>query len=625
MHRNAARRADPVLARYARAPGHTGDRGSAHLRRRASGAPHRLVPVATVDQLSLDLIELLAENESDFGLRPIPREAVEHGEVFTRRWVVDLILDLVGYTSDRDLADLVAVEPACGSGAFLGPMVERLSASCSATGRELDEARGAIRAFDLLPANVKVSRRLVSDLLTSYRWPPDTVRAVTEEWIKEGDYLLRGRELGDVDFVVGNPPYIRLEDVPDDRTALYRRACPTMTGRSDIYIGFLELGLRSLVEGGVLGFICADRWMRNQYGRQLRKLIADGFSVDFTMPMHGVDAFEEQVAAYPAISILRRGSQGPAVVADTSRTFGRSDASKVLAWTRRRRRQPLSTPRFEIAELPHWFDGGGSWPAGSPAQLALIEDLNDRFNPLEDDATQTRVGIGVATGADGVFITTNSDLVEADRLLPLSMVRDTSSGVLDWSGHYLVDPWAPDGRLVDLDAFPRLREHYEQHASELGGRNVAGRRPLQWYRTIDKVDHSLTARRKLLFPDIKMTIHPVLDDGGLYPHHNLYYVVSNGWDLNVLGGLLLSRVAEAFVDAYAVKMRGGTLRFQAQYLRRIRVPPPDSIAAPRAKALSRAFEKRDAEAATGVALELYGIDRATWEASFGSDGLRNGS
>jgi adenine-specific DNA-methyltransferase len=48
-------------------------------------------------------------------------KAVETGEVFTKRWIVDLILDLAGYTSDRDLATLTAVEPACGAGAFLVP------------------------------------------------------------------------------------------------------------------------------------------------------------------------------------------------------------------------------------------------------------------------------------------------------------------------------------------------------------------------------------------------------------------------------------------------------------------------------------------------------------------------
>lgn len=46
-------------------------------------------------------------------------QAVEHGEVFTRRWVVELILDLVGHTVDRDLGALVAVEPACRSRSFV--------------------------------------------------------------------------------------------------------------------------------------------------------------------------------------------------------------------------------------------------------------------------------------------------------------------------------------------------------------------------------------------------------------------------------------------------------------------------------------------------------------------------
>lgn len=63
--------------------------------------------------------------------------------------------------------------------------------------------------------------------------------------------------------------------------------------------------------------------------------------------------------------------------------------------------------------------------------------------------------------------------------------------------------------------------------------------------------------------------------------------------MRVLGGLLLSRVAEAFVEAYAVKMRGGTLRFQAQYLRKIRVPDPAAISESDQVALSEAFDKRD--------------------------------
>jgi hypothetical protein len=98
-------------------------------------------------------------------------------------------------------------------------------------------------------------------------------------------------------------------------------------------------------------------------------------------------------------------------------------------------------------------------------------------------------------------------------------------------------------------------------------------------------------------------------------------VVSDKWDMPVLGGLLLSKVAEAFVDAYAVKMRGGTLRFQAQYLRRIRVPRPAEISADDRVALSTAFHQRDVDAATRVAVRLYGLTGRMADSINGSKGV----
>jgi adenine-specific DNA-methyltransferase len=186
--------------------------------------------------------------------------------------------------------------------------------------------------------------------------------------------------------------------------------------------------------------------------------------------------------------------------------------------------------------------------------------------------------------------------------------RKLATGQNTWGGTYLVNPWEQSGALVDLDLYPRLAEYFNRHGRVLRNRHVAGKAADKWYRTIDKVDHTLVDRPKLLFPDLKMTTHPVLEPGGLYPHHNLYYVVSDKWDLRVLGGLLLSKVAEAFVAAYCVKMRGGTLRFQAQSLRRIRVPSPDTLTATDQAELASAFDRRDAVAATEIAIRLYGLE-----------------
>ncbi|MGH3735266.1 MAG: Eco57I restriction-modification methylase domain-containing protein [Micromonosporaceae bacterium] len=535
------------------------------------------------------------------------KEAVQHGEVFTHRWIVETILDLVGYASHHDLAGMLIVEPACGEGAFLGPIVERLSASCRRHGHPLTEAIHAIQAFDLLDRNVQLSRHRVSEQLLRDGWDANQVDKVVGAWVGQGDYLLRDHEPESVEFVIGNPPYVRLEDVPNARMSAYRAACTTMGGRADIYIGFYEVGLLSLKPGGRLGFICADRWMRNQYGQRLRELVTSRFSVDMVLTMHDVDAFHEPVSAYPAITIVRNAAQGPAIVADTTRTFGPPQADEFRTWAAASDEPNVSTPSYHAARLPHWFSGGECWPAASPARLAVLEALGDRFRLLEDKATGTRVGIGVATGADKVFITHEGDRtdVEDDRLLPLAMVRDTVDGVLDWHGAYLVNPWNAERQLVDLHNYPRLARYFERHEAALRKRYIAAKEPHRWYKTIDKVDQTLTARPKLLLPDMKLTIHPVLDSGGLYPHHNLYYVVSDEWDMRVLGGLLLSKVAEAFVAAYAVKMRGGTLRFQAQYLRKIRVPDPSEITEADRAALADAFDRRDVQAATQAALRAY--------------------
>ncbi len=532
-----------------------------------------------------------------------------HGEVFTRRWVVELILDLAGYRAVEDLGASVIVEPACGTGAFLVPISERLVESCTKHGRSVADMGSAIRAFDVLDRNVDAAREAVAAQLVELGQPDDIAASLSSQWISQGDFLLGAGSDGplEADFVVGNPPYVRLEDIPTEVSDAYRSECATMRGRADIYVGFFEKGLSILGPGGRLAFICADRWMHNQYGERLRALVACEYAVDTIVAMHSVDAFEESVSAYPAITVLRSGRQGPAHVVEAADGFDATDSRRLMRWLDEGDDHIADGGCFQAARLDRWFEGSGHWPSGSPGALELISDLEERFDPLEDWRTGTRVGIGVATGCDDVFVVEDAAAVETCRLLPMLTARDIASGVPQWSGRHLVNPWE-EGRLVDLEAFPGLASYLRRHDSRIRARYVARNRPASWYRTIDRVDPELQTRPKLLLPDLKAAAHPVLDTGEFYPHHNLYYVVSDKWDLEVLGGLLLSDIANLFVGAYCVKMRGGTYRFQAQYLRKIRVPAPDSIDATAASALAEAFQSRDRTAATDTAATLYGIN-----------------
>jgi len=546
------------------------------------------------------------------------------GAVYTRPWVVELLLDLAGYAAPRNLVDARAVEPSAGEGAFLLPMVARLLAACRAQQRPWLDCRDSVRAYDIDAVALRQCRRKLHHLLATTGVGRADADVLLQAWLVEADYLLFvGRTIpraahppqlfdaiapAGVDFVLGNPPYVRVESIPEPQNSQYRQLFPTMRGRADLYVGFYEAALRQLRPGGVCAFICADRWMVNQYGELLRRHITEGFAVDLVLEMHQTDAFEEAVSAYPALTVLRRAAQGPAVVASATSGIESVAPARLVAHLTATRRGTTAAflPGLTAAHVPEWFPGGRPWTRTTPARTALLAYLEQHFEPLVSPATGTRVGIGVATGADAVFFTADPDLVEPGHQLRLARPADVRTGRLAWGGQWLITPWH-HGQLVDLTQRPRLQAHLAAHRAQLAGRHVAKKNPAAWHRTIDKIDAQLYRRPKLYIPDIKNTLFPVLDCGETYPDHNLYFITSDAWDLEVLGGLLLSDLGTFFVECYGVRMRGGYLRMQAQYLRKIRVPAPAAILPFQADALRAAFQTRDVAAATAAAVAVYGV------------------
>ena len=536
------------------------------------------------------------------------------GVVYTKRWVVELLLDLAGYTADANLVDAVAVEPSAGDGAFLGLMIERLTDSCERLGRPIADCRNSLIAYELDETSAERARTLAANILADRGVETSTVKGLAESWVRTGDYLFDSLAV-EADFVIGNPPYVRLEEIPEETVLLYRDAYPTMRGRADLYVAFFEAALRQLKSGGGCAFICADRWMRNQYGADLRELITSDFAVDVVIEMHNADAFHNEVDAYPAITVIRRQKQGRTLVASAGPEVenipsGTLAATLLKGMTGTKAAMPAG---LHAARVDSWFKGSDPWPCQSPEQLALLRRLEEEFPPLEAHA---RVGIGVATGNDKVFVTRDARLVEPSRLLKLAMAKDISGGTMNWSGHYLVDPWNSDG-LVRLEKYPRLHAYFEEHEDALKRRHTAIKSAHAWYKTIDRVTHTLTEKPKLYIADIKNILDPVLDRGETYPHHNLYFIQSDVWDLEVLGGLLISAIGQFFVESYGVRMRGGYLRFQAQYLRRIRVPDSKSLSKAQAGQLIKAFRNRDRHLATQTALTIYRITEGEMESAIG--------
>jgi hypothetical protein len=523
------------------------------------------------------------------------------GVVYTKPWVVSLVLDIAGYTDSRDLTSLTIVEPSCGGGAFLEEIIRRLCVSAAARKSFVPERMdGCVRAFDSDSDSVACSRDKVVAVLCSHGMRRNEAVGLAKEWVIVGDYL--ETEGLNADFVVGNPPYVRATEIAPNKRKTYCSHLDTMTMGCDIFIGFIEHGLAMLSEGGSLCYICADRWMQNAYGKALRGLVATDYHLDTIVRMHGVDAFEDDVDAYPAITKITHAGSGM-LFANCAPTFSPEDVPQLSKWLFSENHPFTSADAFAAAELDSITDDRVI-PLADPRRVQLVTELSERFPTLEESGVT--VGIGIATGCDKVFVVDEPDVVEPDRMLPLFYMRDYRRGYQ--KKRWLINPWNSDGSLVDLEAFPRLRRYLFGNEAILRKRHVARKHEDNWYRTIDKVNWNLVDRPMLLFPDLAAKPDPVYDDGSLYPHHNCYWLVSDRWNLNALGGLLMSDVAEFFIDALGVKMRGGTMRFQAQYLRLIHVPRPEEISPEVTRALSEAFVASDRARASKAASAAYGIE-----------------
>lgn len=538
------------------------------------------------------------------------------GAIFTRSEVVDFILDLAGYTEDQPLYKKRILEPSFGAGDFLLPIIERLLAAwrvARPNGSALGELADAIRAVELHHETFYSTQAAVVELLKHQGISSNDANALACCWLSQGDFLLTPLE-GEFDFVIGNPPYVRQELIPAPLLAEYRCRYKTMFDRADIYIPFIERSLSVLSDGGSLGFICADRWMKNRYGGPLRSLVAEKFHLKVYVDMVDTQAFHSDVIAYPAITIISREMPGPTRIAHRP-AIDRVTLTELSGLLTAHSLPKEVGPTRELAQVTN---GSEPWLLESFDQMALIRRLERDFPLLEE--VGCKVGIGVATGADKAFIGDFEALnVEQDRKVPLVTTKDIVSGEVEWRGLGVINPFTEQGGLVELGEYPLLRSYLEARRSVIAGRHCAQKNPLKWYRTIDRITPKLAARPKLLIPDIKGQAHIVYEGGELYPHHNLYYVTSDDWDLRALQAVLLSAVSRLFVATYSTKMRGGFMRFQAQYLRRIRIPSWADVPKMLRHELAEAAIKRDIQACNRAVFKLYGLNQEE-QSSLGGNG-----
>ncbi len=497
----------------------------------------------------------------DTGIAAWEHSESDKGQIYTRPEVVEFMLSAIGLNSFEDFKNARILEPSCGEGEFVVAIVKRLINQGN-TRPSIKQLEDKLLAVDLVGSSLDITKNKVASILEAKGYSAVDVASLLNNWFLSSDFLLE--DIGSkFTHVIGNPPYVRVENIPKNILEKYRKNFSTMTDRADLYIPFYEKSLSLLVEGGKLSFICTDRWTKNVYGKSLRRFISENYSLELFIDLYGVDAFEKKVMTYPAITQILKGKNDFTVLKHNT-NFSQDEAEEILS-VFKGESTALQVRKGIVDDLKPWL-------LGSSDQMALIRKLENGFPLLEE--TGCKVFIGAATGSNKVYILdreTAHDKIEKDRLLPVITANELKTGSIEWRGKYLINTYDENG-VIALKNYPKLASYLNENKEALSNRHVAKKDKVNWFKTIDRVYEDRANMEKLLIPDISSEAIVLHDKGDYHPNNSIYYICSNGWDLHALRVILLSNITKIFISAYSTKIANGYLRFQAQHLRKLCLP-----------------------------------------------------
>jgi len=253
---------------------------------------HQKDPLANdVDELGLDSIKKL-EKCLELAIPESDRKL--NGAYFTPDYVTSFIIAEVSPKEcHRNL------DPSCGCGAFLVGLTEYYRNEYGKAVR--DTVRENIFGADILDYNIRRSKLLL------------TVLALTHgEHLSDDDFNLYHRDSlradwGDNTFdnIVGNPPYVKFQDLSDeDRTFLSKRWDTISGGTFNLYFAFFELGHRLLAPDGKLGYITPNNYFTSLSGKSLRHWFQQRRCVSRIVDFSHVKVFDAQT--YTAITFVSK-------------------------------------------------------------------------------------------------------------------------------------------------------------------------------------------------------------------------------------------------------------------------------------------------------------------------------
>jgi type I restriction-modification system DNA methylase subunit len=348
---------------------------------------------------------------------------------------------------------------------------------------------------------------------------------------------------GGFDAIVGNPPYIRMEEFKPIKDYL-RGHYQAHSDRADIFFYFIERAIGKISGKGTLGYIVSNTFTRSRSGESLRAYLERTLNVhtivefgDFT-PFAGAEV-------YPLILIGNKSSS-------QQNTF-----DFVLQTC-----DPNKNPDKyfnNVLPLERGCLANESWVFEETRTRKLRARLLEEFPPLSEKYGAVRMGI--KSGLNEAFIITDEQRAKIikenpkakDIIKPYVGGEDLDDWCHQWQNKWMI--YIPHG--FKISKFPAVRKHLEPFREALEGRATEQ----NWYELQQPQEAyaDLLGKPKIVYPDMSRYPKFSLDTRGMYFSNTVYFIAS---DSLFLLGLLNSSLLWFVIRGLSNALRGGLWRFR---------------------------------------------------------------
>lgn len=223
------------------------------------------------------------------------------GQFFTPSWIVKKMLDEINYNNKTILYKNI-IEPSFGDGAFLSEIVERYIKIALNDGWDLLRIKEGLEThifgieLDKVLYDKCINR--LNNITSKFN-----IKDVKWSFLNENSLIIDSFD-NQMDYVIGNPPYIRVHTIAEDtRKIMKENYSLSQHGLSDIYISFYELGIKMLKSTGKLIFITPNSFMYNTSASDFRQYITKEKNLRKLINFNTYQVFDD-ASTYATIMLL---------------------------------------------------------------------------------------------------------------------------------------------------------------------------------------------------------------------------------------------------------------------------------------------------------------------------------